>query len=97
MVWAAFFDLAPGDQRAVTFEYQLPDGMAVPGNDGLHHYRLLVQKQPGTEAVPLQVEVTLPPGAVLAGDEGGVSGGVRTISTDLRADRAFHLQFRPGP
>jgi hypothetical protein len=67
---------------------------------GRMDYRLLVQKQAGTAAVPFELVVLLPPGAtldsatpagVLAGD-----GSSLTISTDLRTDRAFDIVYRPG-
>jgi hypothetical protein len=96
MVWAAFFDLAPGQERTLVFDYQLPARVLERRADGQVCYRLRVQKQPGTEAVPLEVEVALPPGAELVGSQpAGLSPGQR-VRTDLRTDREVEIVFRGG-
>jgi hypothetical protein len=92
-VWAAFFDLAPGDERVLTFEYQLPIEMVQREPDGTVRYRLWVQKQPGTEAVPLRVEVVLSPGAELLE---AAPAGLPVVETDLRSDRVFEIVFQTG-
>lgn len=100
-VWAAFFALAPGEERTLAFEYQLPPAVLEPVADGLIHYRLLVTKQPGTVAVPLQVQFILPPGAEALSakpvDLLWQWGAAPMVSTDLRTDRTLELVFRvPG-
>ena len=66
ITWAAFFDLAPGAERTLVFDYQLPASvLRSAGEDGLVRYGLWVRKQPGTEAVPLEVQILLPAGAEL--------------------------------
>jgi hypothetical protein len=92
-VWAAFFDLAPGQEQTLTFDYHLPAWVLSYDSDGLIHYRLRVQKQPGTEAVPIRVEITLPPGAELVQ---AVPADLPEMDTDLRTDREFEIVFRNG-
>jgi hypothetical protein len=89
-VWAAFFALEPLAERVLTFDYQLPVGMLNQDADGLIRYRLRMQKQPGTEAVPLQVEILLPPSAEVVEAE---PADLPAASTDLRTDREFEIAF----
>jgi hypothetical protein len=89
-VWAAFFDLTTLEQQTLTFEYQLPAGVVEYDLDGCARYRLRVQKQPGTEAVPLRVEVTLPPAAELVAT---IPAGLPVWDTDLRTDRQFEVVY----
>ena len=44
-VWTSFFDLAPGAERTLTFEYQLPSWVLDPMPGGLTRYRLRVQER----------------------------------------------------
>jgi hypothetical protein len=56
-----------------------------------------VQKQPGTLAVPLRVEVKLPPGSSVvstASEAGSLANGGVVFETDLRQDREFEVTFR---
>ena len=89
-VWTTFFALEPLAERTWTFIYQLPLEVLDRGSDGLVRYRLQVLKQPGTGAVPLEVEIILPSGAQVmhASPE-----GLPIVSTDLKVDRAFELVF----
>jgi hypothetical protein len=99
-VWAAFFDLAPGADRSLAYHYRLPAAVLEHTPEGLAHYRLRVQKQPGTEAVPLHLELRLPAGAelVTASPAGALSveGDVLSASMDLRRDRYVEIVFREG-
>jgi hypothetical protein len=92
-VWTAFFDLPTFEQRTLTFEYQLPKGLVDRDADGLAHYRLRVQKQAGTEAVPLRIEITLPPGSELVTT---IPASLPVVDTDLRIDRQFEVVYREG-
>jgi hypothetical protein len=69
-------------------------------SDGLVRYRLRVQKQPGTNAVPLHLEFRLPVGAELVtvspADTLSQQGDGLSASTDLRHDREFEIVFRQG-
>ncbi len=104
-VWTAFFDLPPMEERVLAFDYQLPRSVLADGKhdpEGLSYYHLRVQKQPGTEAVPLQVEIDLPPGAELeerAPSSNGASAELQASdsaawATNLRLDREFVIVFR---
>jgi hypothetical protein len=56
-----------------------------------------VQKQPGTLAVPLRVEVKLPPGSSVISTEpepSSLANGGVVFETDLRQDREFEVTFR---
>jgi len=90
-VWTAFFALEPLAERALAFDYQLPVGVLDYNADGLIRYRLRVQKQPGAEAVPLQVEILLPPGAEVIE---AAPADLPVASTDLRTDREFKIAFQ---
>jgi hypothetical protein len=90
-VWTEFFTLAPDEERVLTFDYELPASVFEADADGLVHYRLRVQKQPGTGAVPLQVEVILPPDVELVGD---VPDGFPNLHTDLSHNREFEVVYR---
>ena len=93
-----FFALEPGGQQTLSFEYQLPEDVQIQDDDGLLHYQLRVQKQPGTVAVPFELTVTLPPGAesVRAAPSGmpWSFGTDLDILTDLRVDREFEIVYR---
>jgi len=94
-VYGVFFVVAPGERREMVFEYQQPSS-AVKGEVS-RTYRLLVQKQPGTLAVPLRVEVKLPPGSSVvstASEAGSLANGGVVFETDLRQDREFEVTFR---
>jgi hypothetical protein len=95
-VYKSFFVVAPRDQRGITYEYQLPATVLLQSGSTTT-YRLLVQKQAGTLAVPLQVEVKLPIDATILSASPGPSSGDDTkvvFSTDLRVDREFEVVFR---
>ena len=52
-VFAGLLVMAPGDEQEITLSYDLPPAVMADGT-----YRLRVQKQPGTGALPLHVQVT---------------------------------------
>ena len=110
-VWTAFFDLPAMEERELVFDYQLPGGALITNMDdpdGLSHYGLRIQKQPGTQAVPFRVEIALPLGAELVdshpsldvalssdgapGDQ-PASGSVM-LTGNLRLDRELVIAFR---
>ena len=90
-----YFTVARDATRPVEVTYLSPS-VAVSDGEG-HEYRLLVQKQPGTRAVPLTITVEAPPGMeITAGALDGkplesVAGG---IVTDLRQDRELVVRYR---
>jgi len=94
-VYGVFFVVAPGERREMVFEYQQPSSVVAGEQSGT--YRLLVQKQPGTLAVPLRVEVKLPPGSSVistAPEASSLDNGGAVFETDLRRDREFEVTFR---
>lgn len=95
-VWATSFVTAPGEKAQLVFEYQLPE--AILRRDGVFVYNLLVQKQAGTEAIPLYVNVRLPEGAKLIQAEPhpfNAEGGLVRFYLPLQTDRRLHLSFQP--
>lgn len=52
-VFAGFLVMAPGEEREITLSYELPATVMADKT-----YRLRVQKQPGTGALPLRVQVS---------------------------------------
>lgn len=103
-VWTAFFDLPAMEERVLVFDYQLPRDILITDSrdpKGLSHYRLRIQKQPGTEAIPLGVVITLPPGAELVdatpsldgAPDGLPASGSAAFASNLRLDREFVIVF----
>jgi hypothetical protein len=95
-VFAAYFELAPGQEHQITFRYLLPEGTLAEDSLGTTYYRLLVQKQPGTLAIPLDIKIGLYPGTVLVAgqpepDE-SASDWLR-YTTRLRVDRSFQIEI----
>jgi len=93
-----FFVLAPGEQRDVRLGWQFPSGLVVQEEEGWH-YRLLAQKQSGTGAIPLRVDLILPGGSrvISASPEPAqVSGDVVTFSLNLAMDRQIDVLFSDG-
>jgi hypothetical protein len=93
-VYGAFFVVAPGESREMAFEYRLPS--PVLGDEDGATYRLLVQKQPGTRAVPLRVEVKLPSGSAVVStspEARAVSSGSVVFDSNLSEDREFEVTF----
>jgi hypothetical protein len=88
-LFAGYVVVAAAEQRAVELEYALPS-MA----DG--EYRLVAQKQAGTEAVPLRVIVILPVGAQIQSispQPSAVEGGRIVFNVDLLEDRTVLVQW----
>jgi len=96
-VFAAYFVLAPGEHRQITFRYLLPTNIFVQVDPESVSYKLLVQKQPGTLSLPLQLCIELRPGmkVVHARPEPTEVGpeGVE-YTTRLQLDRRFELILR---
>ena len=93
-----FFDLAPGQEREVRLAWQLPAETA-HSMDGKWHYRLLVQKQSGSLAIPLRVEITLPPGSqIVATSPEPLSAqeNVLIFATRLSEDQIIEILFQDG-
>lgn len=62
--FAAYLVVPTGGQRLTVMRYSLPTTV-LARSENILTYSLLVQKQPGRESLPLDVRLTLPPGATL--------------------------------
>jgi hypothetical protein len=60
-VWADWLVIPTRGQQQVSLEYFLREPVLQSVGDG-REYRLLVQKQPGTDTTPVRITVTLPAG-----------------------------------
>lgn len=97
LVFSGIFVL-PGDQRStVEVNYGLPANVLTAAPDGGWIYRLRVQKQPGTEAIPLEIRITLPnEHSIEAGGAWGISGPTTAVwSGRLETDLSLELHFMP--
>jgi hypothetical protein len=89
-VFAAFFVVPAAGSKTVRFSYQLPHW-------GQKEYHLLVQKQAGTDAVPLKVRIIPPEDSRLSSAEPNphtTSENILLYDLDLRQDRSIGLSFR---
>ncbi|MBI4570683.1 MAG: DUF4012 domain-containing protein, partial [Chloroflexi bacterium] len=92
-VFGRFFSLPSGARATLAFSYATPYTTSADGEE--HIYRLYLQKQPGTGAIPLTARIALPEGARLRSvaldgeelDAGGVS------ETDLAHDREIVVRY----
>ena len=94
-VFGRFFGLPKGAKREVSFRYVTP-GVAELG-DRMARYRLFIQKQPGTGAVPLSLRFSLPEGAKLVSLELNgkqLDGNALEVRTDLSRDREIVLTYQ---
>jgi hypothetical protein len=94
-VFSQFFVVAPGQQQEIGFQYDLPFGIAQ--EEGSSRYQLLIQKQPGTLAVPVHLAVALPASARLTATQPQptqVLDNVVEFETVLSTDQYFELVWR---
>jgi hypothetical protein len=95
-VLARFFLLPLDAQKELAFTYAVPSTANV--SESSREYRLFVQKQPGTRAIPLTVTVHPPPGLRIASTEldgQELEGRPDRIVTDLREDREVVVRYEP--
>jgi hypothetical protein len=82
----------PGATGSLTYVYRLPDE-ALVCERGVCRHSLMVQKQPGTRAVPLQVTADFDLSQVAVSGSAVVKGPVRSIETSLQVDREIVLRW----
>ncbi|HNP74699.1 MAG TPA: DUF4012 domain-containing protein, partial [Kouleothrix sp.] len=85
-----------GETRATALRYSLPATVLARAAGGWH-YRLLVRKQPGTDALPFAVELKLPAGATVvsaAPAPAGRAGQSLRFAGTLATDQAIDLVFQ---
>ena len=102
-VFATFFELAPAERKEIHFEYEPPPEVVRREADG-YRYELLIQKQPGTDATPVEVNVSLPQGAEVVSSEPHPANVEEArirytfdLSTDWKLVLTFHLAEVPSP
>ena len=95
-VFGRYFALRSGEQAELAFGYTTP-AVARPEGE-LLVYRLYLQKQPGTDAIPVGLQIILPAGARLhsADLDGRPVASVTRVETDLAEDRELVVRYRLG-
>ena len=83
------FVLPPGTTHTVRLTYRLPDAVVQEGV-----YRLRIQKQPGTAAMPLRVALRGQPGSLWISED-GQSGAEVAFEGMLSQDRAWSATIAP--
>jgi hypothetical protein len=94
-VFGTFFVVPTQESKEIRFAYELPD--ILESTDDAYRYSLLIQKQPGTQALPVQVTVELPPGVKLVATEPEASlveGHILRYQLSLATDRRIELVYR---
>ncbi len=93
-VFGRFFALPSGQATELVIQYTTP--FAVQSEDDVLEYRLYLQKQPGTGAIPVSIALVLPDGARL--DSATLDGvplqSADRIETDLEVDRELTVRYR---
>ena len=93
-VFGAFVSVEPGETRTLTFRYRLPYGVVSAVQSGTYH--LDVEKQAGTDAIGLTVDIDVGKKVETAAPaEARPQWGdaAYRVSTDIREDRAFDVGF----
>ena len=92
-VLGTFLLLRPGETVETRFEYALPESV-ISIADGVVVYELVAQKQPGTDAVPLRVRVTVPVGAEIRSSTpapAAIAGRELEYVWSMRTDQRLRL------
>jgi hypothetical protein len=95
-VLARFFLLPLDASKELAFTYAVP--LVVYMGEDFQEYRLFVQKQPGTRAIPLTITIHPPPGLRIVSTEVDgeeLEGKPNRIVTDLREDREVVVRYGP--
>ena len=93
-VWGRFFTVQPDKTANLDFQYRVPRVVEEHG-DGLRVYRLYIQKQPGTRAFPIKVNIHLPDNVeVMSMTLDGKQRDFGPIETDLRVDREIVVTYQ---
>ena len=97
-MFGQFFLVEYGKQLLTRFEYDLP--VVVTDAAGQKRYVLLLQKQSGTDAMPVKVKLTLPAGARLVSVSPSPtlqSGAVLEFGLRLDVDRQIEVVYALAP
>lgn len=90
-----YLPLPDGARASLGFSYEVPAAVTV--SKGVYEYRLLIQKQAGVKAMPLQISLSLPQGASLRSvdlDGRRLEDQPSRIETDLERDRELVVRYR---
>lgn len=92
-VIGGFTSIEPQEEGTLTLHYTLPSGLQDQMQNG--QYSLLVQKQPGTDAHGLTLDIHAPRSiqSYSPAETGSTSGKTAHFSTDLQQDRTFSLEL----
>lgn len=90
-VWAGFFTLSYGQTDTITLTWTVP-GVARKGANGWH-YSDALQRQAGSPLWKLDLQVTLPPCAVINNKEGGL---VSTSKREARLNQLLNKDINVG-
>jgi hypothetical protein len=85
-----------GQSLDTSFFYSLPSGIITQKNENQSWvYRLKVQKQPGTKAIPIDIRFHLPSGMKVKNPMDGLheDSGSWLLRTDLRQDREIEVEI----
>jgi hypothetical protein len=87
-----FFPVNPGAARSSQIVYDTPN--VVQESDGQYTYRLVIQKEAGTDATPLVIHPIVPSGATITEVQlDGQKVLVDAVNTDLQQDRVLEVSF----
>jgi hypothetical protein len=98
-VIGTFLVVPQASSREVVFEYNPPPSVLAREGQGWH-YRLKLQKQPGTDAVPFTVHLTLPANTAVdtaSPAPASNANGVLTFTGRLDADKTIDVTLRSNP
>ena len=87
-----------GQTLQTSYSYQLPAMVVSSQPDGkTFNYSLKIQKQPGTQAVPLTFHLELPPGMVIKNPSPGLQQLQEewVLKTNLNEDVVIEIGFQP--
>lgn len=92
-VFGRFFALPSGATTAVSFSYSTPELVRL--DEDTFEYRFYLQKQSGTDAIPLRLHVVLPEDAEVASAtlDGAPLAGLDAITTNLERDRELVVRY----
>jgi len=93
-LFSAFFVLAPRETKRIVFEYTLPPDIVLHGEE-VDHYRLTVQKQPGTLSPPLRIGISIPSDRkIVAVDPPPSEQTASHLDYDLRLQKDVALELK---
>jgi hypothetical protein len=93
-VFSTFLVVPFGETRVTVLRYRLPPEVLTEEAYGWH-YRLTLQKQSGREAIPVTLQITLPPDSTLvSAAPARVSGSSLAVELELDQDQTFAVIFQ---